>query len=93
MFDDLCFRALAAPTAMNLLPSETLCGPADRCGPDIAFPCNGTDHTDVIGTHRRAGIDVCRLADGMQFEGTDEFVKGLQKLLTSIGNKSGELHA
>jgi transaldolase len=57
------------------------------------MPINGGDSETVIEECAKAGIDVKKLADHLQSEGTTGFVKSWKDLLNCIESKNSTLAA
>jgi transaldolase len=89
--DDLYVKALAAPLTINTMPEKTLEAWADHgaLGPGLA--ADGGDCEAVLAQFARAGCDVPALADQLQREGAEAFVKSWNELLGVIATKSAAL--
>lgn len=82
--DTLYVKALAAPFTINTMPDATL----------LAFADHGTlgglmasDAEATPAKFAQAGIDCDQLADDLQREGAESFVKSWTELLASIGSE------
>ncbi len=89
--DDLYIKALAAPLTVNTMPEKTLKAWADHgvLGPGLAT--DGGDCEAVLAQFARAGCDVIALAEQLQDEGADSFVKSWNELMAVIATKSATL--
>jgi transaldolase len=91
--DVLYIEALAAPDTINTMPDATLLSFADHgeiCG---VMAEDGGDAETVLAEFERAGIDVAALAEQLQREGAEAFVKSWNELLDRIAAKSEALTA
>jgi transaldolase len=91
--DVLYVEALAAPDTINTMPDATLLALADHGQIPGVMPEDGGDSEAVLGEFERAGIDVPALAEQLQREGAEAFVKSWAGLLKRIGDKSEALAA
>jgi len=91
--DVLYINALAAPDTINTIPEKTLLAFADHGKITELMPINGGDSETVIEECAKAGIDVKKLADHLQSEGTTGFVKSWKDLLNCIESKNSTLAA
>ena len=91
--DVLYIEALAAPDTINTMPDTTLLAFADHGQVRGLMPEDGGDAEAVIAEFERAGIDVNALADQLQREGAQAFVKSWNELLGRIAAKSEALAA
>jgi transaldolase len=89
--DTLYIEALAAPDTINTLPEKTLHAFADHGELDGTLPMDGGDTDTALARFTRAGIDLEALANQLQLEGTQSFVKSWQDLMQSISAKSTAL--
>ena len=91
--DVLYVNALAAKSTVNTMPEATLNAFAGHgeVGPGLA--ADGGDCEEVLAAFARAGIDVDRLAEQLQEEGAQSFVKSWNDLLAVIASKSDALTA
>jgi transaldolase len=90
--DVLYVESLAAPDTINSLPEKTLRAFADHGRVDHRMPKNGWDSTRVLADVARAGIDVNALAEELQTEGADAFVKSWRALMDEIKRKRPYKH-
>jgi transaldolase len=91
--DVLYIEALAAPDTINTVPDATLLAFADHGQIRGVMPEDGGDAESVLAEFERAGIDVTALADQLQREGAEAFVKSWNALLERIATKSEALAA
>lgn len=91
--DTLYIEAFASPLTVNTMPEKTLIAFADhgRVGEPLAR--DGGDSADVLAAFEAAGISVDALAERLQAEGADAFVKSWRSLLERIADKSKALAA
>jgi transaldolase len=91
--DVLYVESLAAPDTINTMPDTTLLALADHGQIRGIMPEDGGDAESVLDEFERAGIDVDALADQLQREGAEAFVKSWNALLERIVSKSEALAA
>ena len=87
--DTLYVDALAAPDTINTLPEKTLHAAADHA--NIAGPM-ATDESyseRTLAEFAAAGIDVNAIAEQLQREGAEAFVKSWNGLMQRIADKGG----
>ena len=89
--DVLYIEALAAPDTINTIPDATLLSFADHGEVRGVMAEDGGDAEAVLAEFERAGIDVAALADQLQREGAEAFVKSWNDLLGRIAAKSEAL--
>jgi transaldolase len=91
--DTLYVEALAAPDTINTMPEKTLLAFAEHGR--VGEPLHALDGEAeaVLARCEQAGIDLESLAQQLQDEGTQAFVKSWQELLKRIGDKSTALAA
>lgn len=80
--------AFAAPLSVNTMPEGTLLALADSDGIEATVPADGGDNADVLAEFEAAGVDLKALAQRLQDEGADKFVKSWESLLDRIEEKS-----
>ncbi|MEO8314597.1 MAG: transaldolase [Pseudomonadota bacterium] len=85
--DILYVTALAAPLTINTLPDKTLLAFADHGAIESVMPADGGDARTTLSTITQAGVDVAALAQQLQKEGAQSFVKSWQQLLKRIADK------
>lgn len=89
--DVLYVKALAAPFTVNTMPEPTLKALADHGEVGSPLPPDGGDCEEVLTRFRKAGFDVDALADQLQKEGADSFVKSWEDLMECIEAKRSDL--
>jgi transaldolase len=87
----LYIEALAARDTINTMPDATLLAFADHGELRGVMPEDGGDAEAVIAEFERAGVDVDALAEQLQREGAEAFVKSWNDLLERIAAKSEAL--
>jgi transaldolase len=88
---DLYVTALAAPETIDTMPEKTLLTFAERGGSATVMPKDGGDAEGVLAEFARAGIDVDALAETLQVEGAQSFVKSWVELMERIAEKGAAL--
>ena len=91
--DVLYIEALAAPDTINTIPEKTLLAFADHGIIGGLLPVDGGDAERVIAAFAKAGIDDDQVAEELQREGAESFVKSWKDLLDRIGPKGTVLKA
>jgi transaldolase len=91
--DILYITSLAAPDTVNTMPEATLLAFADHGELGEAMPPDGGDCEQVLAQFGQAGIDVDALAQQLQSEGAEAFVKSWNDLMEVITSKSATLTA
>jgi transaldolase len=86
--DTLYISALAAPDTVNTMPEATLLAFADHGQVANALPADGGDYETVLDGFARAGIDAGKLAEQLQREGAEAFVKSWNDLILCIESKA-----
>ena len=89
--DILYVKALAAPFTVNTMPEATLKAAATHNELNEFLPTDGGDSEEVLGEFDRQAIDIHRLADDLQNEGTESFVKSWNDLMAVISSKCAAL--
>jgi len=89
--DTLYIRALASPCTVNTMPESTLNAFADHGEIGSMMPEDGGDSEAVLTEFDKAGIDADALADQLQKEGAESFVKSWNELIEGIKSKSAAL--
>ena len=89
--DILYVRALAAPFTINTMPEATLHALADHGEIGAPMPADGGDAESALAEFARSSVDVLALAERLQTEGADAFVKSWSDLTTVIASKSATL--
>jgi transaldolase len=85
--DILYVEALAAPFTVNTMPEATLKALVTHSELDKFLPTDGGNSEEALGQFAREGIDIDALADHLQSEGTESFVKSWNDLLAAISSK------
>jgi transaldolase len=91
--DVLYVEALAAPDTINTMPDATLLAFADHGQVHGVMQEDGGDAEAVLAEFGHAGIDVNAIAEQLQREGAEAFVKSWNALLERIATKSEALAA
>jgi transaldolase len=86
--DVLYVKALAAPHTVNTMPENTLLGLGDHGEIGAMLPHDGGDAERELAEFTRAGVNLDALADQLQREGADAFVKSWDDLMAQIAAKS-----
>ncbi len=87
----LYIEALAAPDTINTVPEKTLLAFAEHGQLRGVMPEDGGDAEAALARFAEAGIDVGALANQLQQEGAQAFVKSWNALLKRIAEKSEAL--
>src|SRR5262245_32678765 len=91
--DILYIKSLAAPFTVNTMPEGTLKALAAHTELGELLPADGGDCEEVIAQFTKAGIDVDALAEQLQVEGAESFVKSWNDLMAVISSKNAALSA
>jgi transaldolase len=91
--DTLYIEAFASPLTVNTMPEKTLLAFADHGRVGAPLARDGGDSADVLAAFEAAGTSVDALAERLQVEGADAFVKSWDSLLERIADKSKALTA
>ncbi|MEO8338558.1 MAG: transaldolase [Nitrospirota bacterium] len=86
--DTLYIQGLAAPDTVNTMPEATLLAFADHGQIPSALPVDGGDCESALDRFARVGIDAGKLAEQLQREGAEAFVKSWNDLMLCIQSKS-----
>ena len=89
--DVLYVKSLAAPHTINTMPEKTLNALADHGEIGRMLAPDGGDAEMELDEFKRAGVDLDALADQLQREGAESFVKSWEDLLKCIAEKSAAL--
>ena len=84
-------EGLASPNTVNTMPEDTLLAFADHGVVGDPLPPDGGDGEEVLKRFAGAGVDVDALAQRLQREGADAFVKSWDSLLESISAEAQKL--
>ena len=85
--DVLYVEALAAPLTINTLTETTLKAFADHGKVGQTMPSDGGDCEEVLAHFAEAGIDTEELADRLQEEGIESFIKSWKELIEAAATK------
>ncbi|MEO5962416.1 MAG: transaldolase [Thermomonas sp.] len=89
--DTLYVEALAAPDTINTIPENTLRAFADHGKVDAPLADDGGDFAATLEKITAAGVDIDALADKLQRDGADAFVKSWKQLMQRIADKAKTL--
>jgi transaldolase len=89
--DVLYIKALASPFTVNTMPEGTLIALADHGEIGEILPADGGDCEEVLAQFAKAGVNVNALAEQLQDEGANSFVKSWNDLMGVIASKSAAL--
>jgi transaldolase len=89
--DVLYIEGFASPFTVNTMPEPTLHAFADHGRVGDLVPADGGECEQVLARFGEVGIDVEALAERLQQEGKDAFVKSWNDMLDSIESKRGAL--
>jgi transaldolase len=85
--DVLYIEHLIAPLTVNTMPEKTLLAFADHGKAEHVMSLNGIDVAGVLARFQAAGIEVEPLAEVLQKEGADAFVKSWHELLGTVSER------
>ncbi len=91
--DTLYIEGFASPFTVNTMPENTLKAFADHGEVGDLFPPDGGNSEQVLKEFEDNGFDVAALAQRLQDEGKEAFVKSWEELMSSIEEKRGEVAA
>jgi transaldolase len=89
--DVLYVESLASPHTVNTMPENTLKAFADHGKVGAMLARDGDNAEAELAEFTRAGIDIDALAEQLQREGAEAFVKSWNDLLACIADKSAAL--
>jgi transaldolase len=89
--DVLYIEGFASPYTVNTMPEPTLHAFADHGEVGDLIPPDGGDCEGMLAEFAKAGVDVDALAERLQQEGKEAFVKSWNDMLESIESKRGAL--
>jgi len=89
--DTMYINAFAAPDTVNTMPEKTLLAFVDHGKLDGVMDTDGGDCDKTLARIRDAGVDIDALANKLQVDGADAFVKSWHQLLQRIVDKTGAL--
>jgi transaldolase len=90
--DVLYVDGLAAPNTVDTMPENTLKATADHAAADSVLRRDGDDGTALLAEFEKAGVGITALAEKLQRDGAEDFVKSWQDLLHAIELKSKVLN-
>ena len=85
--ETLYAEAFAAPNTIDTLPEKTLLALSRSAATPPLMPMDGGDSERTLAQFARLGVYVKTLADRLQVEGAEAFVKSWQKLMQRIAEK------
>ena len=91
--DTLYISGLAAPDTVNTMPEATLLAFADHGQVPTALHVDGGACETVLDRFARGGIDAGKLAEQLQREGAEGFVKSWDDLMLCIESKAHAVRA
>jgi len=83
----LYIEALVAAGTINTIPEQTLLAFADHGILNNTMARDDGEAVSILKQFEQAGINIASLAEQLQLEGTNAFVKSWQKLLQCISDK------
>ncbi len=89
--DVLYVKSLAAPHTVNTMPENTLKALADHGEVGAMLAPDGGNAEAELAEFAKAGVDIDALAEQLQREGAEAFVKSWDDLLVCIAEKSAAL--
>jgi transaldolase len=89
--DTLYIDNLAAPDTINTMPESTLLAFADHGEVIEPIPDHGGDAEAILAEFRDAGVDLDELAERLQREGAEAFVKSWLDLLETVSGEREKL--
>lgn len=89
----LYVEALASPNTVNTMPEETLLAFAKEGRLAALVAPDGTAAAKTLEALRAAGVDLAAMAERLQIEGRDAFVKSWRDLIATVEKKAGALAA
>jgi transaldolase len=89
--DTLYISAFAAPDTINTMPEKTLHAFADHGQLHGVMAFDGGDADATLAKIAKAGVDIDALAQKLQKDGADAFVKSWNQLLQRIADKASTL--
>ena len=84
-------EGLASPNTVNTMPEDTLLAFADHGEVGDPLPPDGGDFQEELQAFADAGVDVGALAERLQTEGADAFVKSWDDLVEAISAEAEKL--
>ena len=89
--DVMYIRALAAPFTVNTMPEATLKALADHGDVPTLMRADGGNSEAVLARFAEAGVDIHLLAQHLQTEGAESFVRSWHELMKLISSKQAAL--
>jgi transaldolase len=89
--ESLYAEAFAAPDTIDTLPEKTLLALSKLDSAPPAMPSNGGDSLSTLQEFHKAGVDVDALAEKLQRDGAEAFVKSWDSLMQRIADKGRAL--
>ena len=89
--DVLYVVSLAAPHTVNTMPENTLTALGDHGNIGEMLPRDGGNAEAEVAEFGKAGIDTDALAEQLQREGAESFVKSWEDLMSVIEHKTAQL--
>jgi transaldolase len=89
----LYVHSLGAPYTINTMPEKTLLSFAEHGTPGSQLPSDSIEADQVIAAFEKAGFDYYQLAEILQKEGAESFVKSWNELLVTIEAKDKSTQA
>ena len=86
--DVMYIRALAAPFTVNTMPEATLKALADHGDVPTLMRADGGNCEEMLARFAEAGVDIHALAQRLQKEGAESFVRSWSELMAEISSKS-----
>ncbi|MDZ4756160.1 MAG: transaldolase [Phycisphaerae bacterium] len=84
-------EALASPNTVNTIPEETLLAFAQQGTLGDLVPTNGLAAQRVLDETTKAGVDLAAVAEKLQLEGRDSFIKSWKDLIAVVEKRAGVL--
>ncbi|HTS91242.1 MAG TPA: transaldolase [Stellaceae bacterium] len=85
--DVLYVISLTAPNTVNTVPEATLKAAADHAFISHELSRDGGDGAELLQSFEKAGVRIAALAEKLQSDGTESFVKSWRDLLKTIDSK------
>nr|AQQ74475.1 hypothetical protein [uncultured bacterium] len=89
--ESLYAEAFAAPDTIDTLPEKTLLALSKLQAEPLLMSTSGGDSGHVLDQFANEGVDIDALAERLQREGAEAFVKSWNHLMGSIAAKSAQL--
>ena len=86
--DTLYVDGLAAPNTVNTMPQGTLKATADHGAPNHVLSRDGADGAATLAEFEQARVNISNLAERLQNDGAESFIKSWSDLLHAIDVKS-----